>query len=413
MHFQFTFLLMSLMIVFTIVIPMFYRIFSIGFIVFFKKEDKFLGEPKKDYSLEPTVSILISAFNEGQNVYNAVKSMVENEYPRHKLQILVRDDCSPDNTWEWVKKIGEDFENVIVSKNEHNMGKALTFVELAQEASGEIIIGADSDCMFYPNTIKELVVCFTDDKIAGVGGRIGILNTNQNLLTQYQAIIYASSFYLSKTIESSLGIVQCLGGPLVAFRKNHYLEIVSKIQNRNFLGSPTSNGEDRAITQYLLARGYMTHINLKARCRVGTPNTIVGFFNQQLRWRRSQLMQAFELVFTIYERLQHNGILNALASLLPAARIFTWMILSCYLIWSGNMFTLLIIQVLLGVIIAPVIGLIYNGVINDETQKLKNPVLAPMILSFSFIFSILYISMYAIFTMDDGGWVTRTKTSQA
>jgi len=124
-------------------------------------------------------------------------------------------------------------------------------------------------------------------------------------------------------------------------------------------------------------------------------------------------MQAFELVFTIYERLQHNGILNALASLLPAARIFTWMILSCYLIWSGNMFTLLIIQVLLGVIIAPVIGLIYNGVINDETQKLKNPVLAPMILSFSFIFSILYISMYAIFTMDDGGWVTRTKTSQA
>ena len=72
MHFQFTFLLMSLMIVFTIVIPMFYRIFSIGFIVFFKKDDKFLGEPKKDYSLEPTVSILISAFNEGQNVYNAV-----------------------------------------------------------------------------------------------------------------------------------------------------------------------------------------------------------------------------------------------------------------------------------------------------------------------------------------------------
>lgn len=52
--------------------------------------------PKLDYNLEPTVSVLMSCFNEGEAVYSTIKSLCENDYPVEKRQIIVFDDCSKD-----------------------------------------------------------------------------------------------------------------------------------------------------------------------------------------------------------------------------------------------------------------------------------------------------------------------------
>ena len=53
---------------------------------------------------------------------------------------------------------------------------------------------------------------------------------------------------------------------------------------------PIKYGEDRFLTRQILKAGYLTTMTLAARCRTFVPNTLGAYFAQQLRWRRSNLV---------------------------------------------------------------------------------------------------------------------------
>ena len=77
---------------------------------------------KRNYDYQPSVSVVISCFNEGASVYNTIKSMRCSDYPTDKLKIYVFDDSSPDDSFFWIKKAVEDFPNVIAHKKSKNQG---------------------------------------------------------------------------------------------------------------------------------------------------------------------------------------------------------------------------------------------------------------------------------------------------
>jgi hyaluronan synthase len=69
----------------------------------------------KDYSFQPTVSILLPCFNEGKTVYETVESICKSNYPPDKFEIIARDDCSKDDSYEWLLKAKQDFTNIPIS----------------------------------------------------------------------------------------------------------------------------------------------------------------------------------------------------------------------------------------------------------------------------------------------------------
>src|SRR3989344_5484463 len=57
------------------------------------------GEPKKSFMNKfPSVSIVVPAYNEEKNISMALDSLVNLDYPKDKLEILVVDDASTDST---------------------------------------------------------------------------------------------------------------------------------------------------------------------------------------------------------------------------------------------------------------------------------------------------------------------------
>jgi cytochrome b len=62
--------------------------------------------------------------------------------------------------------------------------------------------------------------------------------------------------------------------------------------------------------------------------------------------------------------------------------------------------------------ISPVLGLLFNSYMQSRhpDQVIKNPIFAPMVLAIWFPISMFFISIVALFTLDDGGWVTRQTT---
>src|SRR3954468_16994823 len=115
---------------------------------------------KQDFSMEPTVSILLPCYNEGSGVYDSIRSILECDYPHDRFEVIATDDCSRDDSFEWMQKASEDYPGRVKARqNHHNMGKSRTLIGASKESTSEIIIVIDSDCLFAKDTIRQLVSC--------------------------------------------------------------------------------------------------------------------------------------------------------------------------------------------------------------------------------------------------------------
>ncbi len=218
------------------------------------------------------------------------------------------DDCSKDGgeSLRWIDKAVADFPNVESRPNKVNRGKGRTILSAVQVATSEIIVTVDSDVILAKDALSELMACFTNPKIALVGGSVGISNPDDNALTIFQVYIYYVFFRLLKIPEGYFKSVACVSGCMSAIRRSVFLELIPDIEARHWLGVPVRYGEDRFITHQTLLRGYDTYINLKAKCWTPAPNTFNGYWGQQLRWKRSSFADFFKTIFNLRANVRMN-----------------------------------------------------------------------------------------------------------
>src|SRR5215472_3821776 len=94
----------------------------------------------KDYSHQPTVSVILPCYNEGQAVYEAIESLSRSNYPAEKFEIIAQDDCSVDNSYQWMLLAQRDFANIRINVNRNtvNSGKARTVCNAVAYSSAEV-----------------------------------------------------------------------------------------------------------------------------------------------------------------------------------------------------------------------------------------------------------------------------------
>jgi N-acetylglucosaminyltransferase len=239
---------------------------------------------------EPTITVVVPLFNEGKSIYDTILSLVNLDYPAEKLEVTVVDDCSTDDSYEWACKAAALHKNVRVLKNPVNMGKRKGINHAVRESNAEVIVSVDSDVIVHPSALKELVRRFVSPDIAAVGGRIHVSNPNQNWLTRLQTIKYYFGQEHLKNLERGLRQVLCLSGCLTAYRRDVLIELEPILENRNMLGIAIKYGEDRFLTHQIVNHGYRTVMTMDAMCFTKAATTLNGYFNQQLRWKRSNIV---------------------------------------------------------------------------------------------------------------------------
>ena len=239
---------------------------------------------------EPTVTVVVPLFNEGKSIYDTIASLVALDYPKDKLEVTIVDDCSTDDSYEWACKGARDFPNVTVLRNPYNMGKRKGINNAVRNSTSEIIVSVDSDVIIYPTALRELVARFVSPDIAAVGGRVHVSNPNENWLTRLQTIKYYFGQEHLKNLERGCRQVLCLSGCLTAYRRHVLMELEPILEGRNILGIPIKYGEDRFLTHQIVKHGYRTVMTMKAMCFTKAATTLRGYFNQQLRWKRSNIV---------------------------------------------------------------------------------------------------------------------------
>ena len=105
-----------------------------------------------------SVSVLIDSYNYGHYIEETIESVFSQTYPQEKIEIIVVDDGSSDDTSQRLEK----YKDRIKFIEKENGGQASAFNTAFQHSIGDIVFLLDSDDIFYPDKIQE--VCDTYEK---------------------------------------------------------------------------------------------------------------------------------------------------------------------------------------------------------------------------------------------------------
>ena len=360
---------------------------------------------RKDPSLEPTVAIIVPLYNEGEGIYRTVLSLAQQDYPREKLEVVVVDDCSTDDSYAWAARAAQADRRIAVLRNPENMGKRKAINRAVLATSAEIVVSVDSDVIADPRAVRQLVARFVSPEIAAVGGRTFVQGQGRNWLTRMVAVKFFFSQEWLKELERVFSTVMCLTGCLTAYRRKVLLELHDVLEDRNIAGVAIKYGEDRFLTRQIVKAGYKTVLTLDAFCYTAAPDTLSSYFAQQLRWRRSNLVD-FMGGLTHAWRLHPVVCLHYLSVL---ALIVAYPVVILHNLVTGFFWDVITFH--LGVV--ALLGLVYR----IETRHLPESQRVP---AFSFLpmavvmpVSYLLLTPLALFTLDSGNWETRRAAAPA
>ncbi len=125
---------------------------------------------------DPTVSVLITCFNYGAYVGQAIESALNQTYP--PTEIIVADDASTDNSCEVVESFIQRGLPIRLLRNSHG-GMAANLNAAYRHSSGEIICLLDADDTFLPSKVEAIVQAFRDHPQAGFAIHRASLVDNQ------------------------------------------------------------------------------------------------------------------------------------------------------------------------------------------------------------------------------------------
>jgi len=369
---------------------------------------------EKKYVAEPLrVSVLLPCFNEGEQVFRTIESILASDYPMNKLEVIAVDDCSADDTFLWIEQAARQWSNVRAFKNSINSGKHQTLSKAFEHSIGEVLICIDSDCIFDKRAIAELMACFWDERIGAVGGRVGVSNVRTNILTQCQTLIYYYQYQVSKMLQNWARNITCISGAMFAIRREHFKSIEIDVKARNWFGIGIRDGEDRYMTHLLLLKGLKTYINTDAQCWTNVPDNIKQLFMQQLRWRRGSLRDFFWTLRTFRANLNVLHPIVLVNMLISGLLVILWPWMDIYVMAAGWQIEEFFLKILLYISIYICVGLIFNFYVHRHNPEQKVSVLVVGAIGLWFIANTFLITLLALCTFDVGDWGTRGVTAKA
>lgn len=115
----------------------------------------------------PLITVLITTYNYGRFIEQAIDSVLAQDFPQGNLEILVVDDGSTDDTAEHVKKYGSRGSRIeYFHKTNGGQASALNFG--FARARGEIVSLLDADDLFLPGKLRSVENAFQQDPTVGM-----------------------------------------------------------------------------------------------------------------------------------------------------------------------------------------------------------------------------------------------------
>lgn len=261
----------------------------------------------KNWQPKTSVSIIIPARNEENNIEACLQSILGLNYPAVLFDVIVVDDHSDDGTKMIIESFIEKFSKpgspeifLLPSKDLDGRGKKAALTSGISKAKGTLIVTTDADCIVPENWLNYLVSYFEDNNAAFIAAPVNFYQ-EKNLLEQFQSLDYMGMMLITGAgIHGKFGWMS--NGANLAYPKTVFETL------NGFLGvDHIASGDDMLFMQKVAERypdqiGFVKSNNATV-LSIAKPNWH-SFLQQRIRWagktgayRQPQLVFTQSLVF--------------------------------------------------------------------------------------------------------------------
>ncbi len=175
-------------------------------------------EIKKSF-IEPTVTILITAYNEERDIRAKLENTLLINYPKDKLEILVASDCSNDRTDEIVREFAD--RNIKLFRQNERLGKTMAQNAAVELATGEIILFSDATTKYAPDVLNQMLPNFADETIGCVAGRLIYTDDSSSGVGNGAKSYWSYETFLKQSESRACSLIGA-SGCLYAVKKSAY-----------------------------------------------------------------------------------------------------------------------------------------------------------------------------------------------
>lgn len=333
-------ILSAIFFVFTLVICAYlirHYIFTMTVLRHAKKGKTAYNVPNDDCEYyEPTVTVLIPAHNEAKVVGNLLQKIAETSYPKNKLEIIVINDASHDNTGQIADCYAKKYSFMKVLHRDYNIGgrgKPAALNAALKQANGEIIVCFDADYIPDPHVLHRIVAKFTDPKVGAVQGRPVVFNESENIVTRLIALERIGGFRVDQAARDLLQLVPQFGGTAGGFRRSLVLSV------GGFEESIIT--EDTDLTFIIYLAGYKIRYAGDAECYEEAVGSLKAYWRQRHRWAKGHMQVCLKHAtkvattkrMTVREKI--DGLLLLHIYFMPLITLFS-LFIGAYLILAGS-----------------------------------------------------------------------------
>jgi len=300
-------------------------IFTLAVLRWTQKGSKAEGTGNAFY--QPTISILIPAYNEERVIGRILQRMTELTYPKDKLEVIVIDDASTDKTGEISEQHSKAFGLIKVlhrSENEGRRGKASALNVGLKLVAGEIVICFDAD--YYPqrDIVEQLAKEFADPKVGAVQGRVTVLNEPYNVVTRLVALERIGGYRVDQQARNNLGLITQFGGTVGGFRR----DLLERLGGWD----ASMLAEDTDLTFRVYLAGFNVRYVNGAECYEEAVENWRAYWRQRYRWARGHMQCAFRYSTAVLKsrsldvRQKIDGLLLLNVYFMPVLILLSWLI---------------------------------------------------------------------------------------
>ena len=179
-----------------------------------------MARPPRKAPIEPTVSMLVAAYNEEDVIAAKLENALAVDYPADRMETVVASDGSTDAT-NTIAARYDDGKRIRLLAYPTNRGKLATMNDAIQQLTGEIVVFSDASSMVTPESIRILVSNFADPSVGAVSGAYLVRNPGQSALGKQEDFYWRFETSL-KAAEADVSSTLGAHGSLYAIRRELY-----------------------------------------------------------------------------------------------------------------------------------------------------------------------------------------------
>ncbi len=360
----------------------------------FKKIVAFNYKPIKNNGYSSTLSVVTPVYNEDPNIfYKALESWKQNK-PDEIIAVI---DYSDKACIKKFREFSKGFKNakLIVTKKP---GKRPALSDGVKASKSKIIALIDSDTVWDKNIKSEMLAPFLDPLVGGVGTRQDVLKKD-TLAKRLFNIHLDQRYFDEMTYLARAGnVLTCLSGRTALYRREAIIHLVDKMVNETFLGKRCISGEDKCLTRLVQADRWKVRFQRDICVRTTGAPDILTFLKQQTRWIRNSWRSDLKSLFSRWiwrEKFLAYHLIDRYIQ--PITLLLGPIYLFLSIIWGH---WIMVIVLIIWWHISRAIK-IYPHLKRKPSDFLILPYYILM------IYVMAVIKIYAFFTMNKQGWITR------